>query len=290
MKKRAVALLLTFSLMICFVSCKATRPICSPSPTQKEMTTKASGPSATPAANPPYKTMNVGSSKTLQGTCLLINIFLSDGECSPFTAAEKKEQMDSLYTAIYCISKHAERYNTPLSFIYNTEDTNIDYAVDYIIPRYSPEDWSYRKLIAEIRLQYDIDALMKKYNADNLSFIVNINKSGHCFASQCDKKIENAEIAFIYNFHGYPDDVPWDEISYDDSSAYTHELLHLFGAIDLYNLDDERLSLAKQYFPNDCMLAGDIDLLDDCTSISPLTAYLIGWTKELDEKYQIFLQ
>ncbi len=282
MAKKAVALLLALSLMLCFVSCDNPEP--ATTPTNTPMPT----PTETPWA--PYKTMNVGSSKTLQGTCLIINIFLSDGECSPFTEAEKKDQMGSLYTAIWCISEHAKKYNIPLSFIYNTEDTNIDYAVDYIIPRTHRENWSYGKVIEEIRLQYDIDALMEKYDADNLSFIININKSGRSCAIARERNVDSDEIAFIYNFHGYPDGVPWEEISYNDSHGYTHELLHLFGAIDLYTLDDKRLALAKQYFPNDCMLVGDIDLSDDSTSIGPLTAYLIGWTEELNEKYQIFLE
>ena len=286
MKKRAIALLLTLSLILCFVSCDNPEP--TSTPTNAPIPTPA--PTETPWAL--YKTMNVGSSKTLQGTCLFINIFLADGESS-FTEMDKQIHIYTIHPVVKFLYAQAEKYNVPLSIIYDTEDTIIDYTVDYIIPRgLSAEYWRYSEIIEiieEIRLQYDIDALMEKYDADNLSFIININKSGHCYAYSCEEKknVEFDEVSIIYNYNGIPDGMPENEISSAGNYSYAHEILHLFGAIDLYNLDKERLTLAKQYFPRDIMVTGS-PLLKDL-SIDALTAYLIGWTEELDEKYEIFL-
>ena len=71
------------------------------------------------------------------------------------------------------------------------------------------------------------------------------------------------------------------------ASTFVHEIFHLFGAIDLYNLDDERLMLAKKYFPDDVMLTiwDEINLCE----IGELTLFLIGWSDYLDEKYKILL-
>ncbi len=287
MSKKAVALLLALSLMLYFISCDNAEPAATLSPSQQETPTNTPMPTATQTPWAPYKTMNVGSSKTLQGTCLFIRVYLSDKE-SHFTENAKQDSFYFLRGAIYYLSHQAEKYNQALTFIYNEPDTVIDYNIDYIIPR-NYEGWNYNELISEIYSLYNVDALVEKYNADNVAFILHINKVGRAFAVQSKKDVELNEAAIIYRYSGneIPDGV---QFTRGDSPTYIHELLHLFGAIDLYTLDDKRLALAKQYFPNDCMLVGDVDFSDDSTSIGPLTAYLIGWTEELNEKYQVFLQ
>lgn len=294
MAKKIFAFLLALVLLT-GTACNSTPPIAQTSTTiQKTPSATPSTtslPTTTPDTSALYKTMNVGSSKKLQGTCVFITIFLSDGECSPFTEREKEIQFYSLRTAVYYLTKHAEKYNQCLSIIYNTEDTIIDYAVDYIIPRNCEETWPYFKLLLEIRSQYNIDDIMKKYNADNLSFIININKTGRSYGIQCLKNIAYNEAIMIYNYRGNEDGLSLEDISYGGSSDYAHELLHVFGAIDLYDLNDERLALAEQYFPNDIMLTGMLNFsteLED--SLGILDAYLIGWVDKLEEKYEIFLE
>ena len=282
--KRTLLFILTLLLICGLISCVNVKTdIPSPSSVPEI-------PSATtvPPTSSLYGSMNVGSSKKLQGNCVFISIFLSDGESS-FTEYDKEDQLMSLGSAVTYLLNQAEKYGQTLSIIYNTEDTNIDYAVDYIVPRKFGNTWPYNELISEIYSKYNIDGIMEKYDADNLSFIININKSGRAYASQIAADVEYNEVAIIYRYH-FEEDIPAKEISYGRASDYTHELLHLFGAIDLYDLDEERLSLAKEYFPDDIMLKCDVSFEKDVDSLSYLTAYLIGWTDKLDEKYKVFLE
>lgn len=291
MTKKAVALLLALLLMLCFVSCDNTEPASTPAPTQQETPNNAPLPTATPDPSAPYKTMNVGSSKTLQGTCLIINVFLSDEESS-FTEKEKNEYFDDLFTALSYLSEEAEKYNQTISFIYNTGDTNLDHTVDYILPQDSLDpmaEWDYTQLIENLSTQYNIDSVIQKYNPDNVFFMVVINKEGRAYAfPNIQKSTSHFEYATIYSYDGLSSTPGKGWVSDGNSTAISHEILHLFGAIDLYDLESEKLALATEFFPMDIMLI-DSPMTHKLT-ISNLDAYLIGWEDELDEKYQIFLK
>ena len=75
--------------------------------------------------------------------------------------------------------------------------------------------------------------------------------------------------------------------------------MHLFGAIDLYYDKEASFSkdvqkekqkleaLAKEYFPNEVML---VESNLELPFISNLTAYMVGWTDSLEQKYAVFLE
>ena len=284
MKKRAIALLLALSLTLCFVSCDNPKP--ASTPTNTPMPT----PTETPWA---LCSRNTGSSKTLRGNCLIINIFLSDEESS-FTEKEKKKYFDSLFTALNYLTKEAEKYNQTISFTYDTEDTNLDYTVEYILPQSAygtKKEWDYRQLIENLSAQYNIDSVIQKYNSDNVFFMIVINKEGRSYAISHNTQKDTAyfnEYATIYSYDGLSTNPEKGWVCSGNSTTISHEILHLFGAIDLYDLESETLALAKEYFPMDIMLI-DSPMLHKLT-ISDLDAYLIGWKDTLDERYKIFLR
>ncbi len=70
----------------------------------------------------------------------------------------------------------------------------------------------------------------------------------------------------------------------DDAAVFQHELLHLFGAEDMYIHNDIEAA-AMQYFPDSIMLRTAQE-----NSIDSLTAYLIGWLDRPDAQGQQFLQ
>ncbi|MBQ8683184.1 MAG: sel1 repeat family protein [Clostridia bacterium] len=69
--------------------------------------------------------------------------------------------------------------------------------------------------------------------------------------------------------------------SYDTPWLIIHELLHQFGAEDLYLPPDTKKAAGK-YLPDSVMQSGEI--------IDSLTRYLIGWTDEISEKAVAFLE
>ena len=60
-------------------------------------------------------------------------------------------------------------------------------------------------------------------------------------------------------------------------ASFVHELLHLFGAEDLYQ-PEARRELAKELYPDEVMLQSHRAL--DEIQIGPHTEYLIGWSTE----------
>lgn len=124
------------------------------------------------------------------------------------------------------------------------------------------------RLIAQLRDQYGTDNvallfMVNNYYKDDVSVAVHTGSL---------TSIEYAAIAF------------------KRPGVIAHEVLHLFGALDLYitPFDSKkqmrkRKAFAMAEFPNEVMAFPyrRLSTLD----ISPLTEYLIGWRTELDQKY-----
>jgi len=96
-----------------------------------------------------------------------------------------------------------------------------------------------------------------------------LKADGRSFARQ-HKQTSEPEFAVVY-----PD---------DEASTIRHELLHLYGARDYYLLDEIKNESGK-YFPDSIML----DDNDNGRTIDSLTAFVVGWTDELDETAKQFL-
>jgi hypothetical protein len=87
-------------------------------------------------------------------------------------------------------------------------------------------------------------------------------------------------------------DVEFSIVSYKYPSVIAHNILHLFGAADLYETPyrrhERKIELANEYFNN--------EIMQDAygkgiyrMGISEYTKYLIGWQNELDKKYKELL-
>ena len=64
------------------------------------------------------------------------------------------------------------------------------------------------------------------------------------------------------------------------SFTIEHELLHQFGAVDLY-YPKEVVEIAKLFLPK--------SIMNDGYEIDPLTEYLIGWKESLSYNAALFL-
>lgn len=149
--------------------------------------------------------------------------------------------------------------------------------------------------------------LSKKYNTQNIAFILHFNKNGRSNAYpsgalemwnselMSSDEANEAEYAYFDICMAYSM-VQWEKtVSY----VYAHELLHLFGAADLYytnqyvdergekalNMYMEKQTLMSKYCPNEIMHSSSIT---NC-EIGDLTAYLIGWEETVPIKYTYFL-
>lgn len=133
------------------------------------------------------------------------------------------------------------------------------------------------------------EALQKYTGMDQLAYIVAHNKSGYAYAqSQSFMGAYTAwndpEYCVLAVRSEYGDIFP--------ATSYAHELLHLFGAQDLYRkninsviYNEQRAALCQKLCPGDPMLNSGIDLSK--ADISGFTAYCVGWIDFLPENYNV---
>ncbi|MEE0928941.1 MAG: hypothetical protein UIG59_07085 [Acutalibacteraceae bacterium] len=119
-----------------------------------------------------------------------------------------------------------------------------------------------------------MDAMLQhNLGVTQIAYILMLNKSGRAYAvaDTTDNDIDSPEfvVAFARNQYGQ-DDV---------GSSILHEVLHLFGAADLYDPSGKypaRKALCKKLYPNDIMMKNAYD--PESLEIGRLTECLIGWS------------
>ena len=254
-----------------------------------ETISAATAPDIEKQEQPYFKTMNLGSSKVFEGKCLFVNIFLSDS-VSFFNNAEKQNRMRKMVTVKNYFEQRSKPYNKRLSFIYNEDNLTIDYKTDFVIPDNVKDNmWTYY-LLVNILSEYDVESVVNQYEADNISFLFHINKTGRSYAMVQNEGFDSFydnEIGVLYSSVTDTNS----NIVETGEFTYAHEILHLFGAIDLYypyNPEDERIALAEEYFPDDIMLRYFYEI--DQAEIGEVAAYLIGWSRYLETEYCAFVQ
>lgn len=115
--------------------------------------------------------------------------------------------------------------------------------------------------------------LQNSTGVQQIAYILVLNKSGRAYAvsdtTYDDKDSIEFVVAFSSNENGEK----------NIGSSILHELLHLFGAADLYDPSGdypERLKLCKKLYPNDIMMKNAYN--PDSLDIGRLTECLIGWS------------
>ena len=131
----------------------------------------------------------------------------------------------------------------------------------------------------------DTDALRAEYGTSNIGVLYFLPVGGTSFAMvhYADSGEQYYyEYACLYRYDAYSADA-----EPENPATYAHEILHLFGAPDLYEgstdafVDDALLAYIEHSCPNDIMHStydadGTSRLQDISQVISPLTAYCVG--------------
>lgn len=193
-----------------------------------------------------------GACRFLRGDVLLTVLFVSDGEGIWFESA-REETRTEIESALQGLREEAEGYGVEL----NLSTLYLDATATQFLSWNNSYSWAEEAVAST---GYDLvsvsETLKGEYGVDEAPIILFVNHPGRSFAIS-DYEPDYEEYAIIYE---YPSDV-------------CHELLHLFGANDYYVYDLYEQT-AEKYFPDNIMLSGDNTFVD------PLTAYVIGWTKD----------
>ena len=227
---------------------------------------------------------NYGSAKMLTGRCVLVTVFISDSESS-FNNRQEKEVMDKLAQAVDYITNKAALFGRDLELIYDNSDLIYKTYSNKKIPT-AMDDFNWTlDILKKINSDRVIKEIEEKYNTNNVGFIFNVNKSGNAYALSTNESIMKEyynEKCVVYS---------GSEENSSNAYIYAHEILHLFGALDLYYPDDEtedRKKLAESYFPKEIMLEYHYDV--NSALVSDVTAYLVGWKDKLKKQYEFFIE
>lgn len=233
---------------------------------------------------------NEGSAKRLTGKCLVINLFIDDA-VSSWSDADTENALAMVNAGADFISAQAEAYGAKLSLdvtdkhssVYIKTSRSITTSIDdYLWIELLFADTTYRTLEGCASSYFDLD------DYDNWCVMLHINKKGRSYALACnstyyDYNIYTSERAVMF----YSADSGYAYRSV--AATYAHELLHLFGAVDLYDecLGSDASEALRHFYPNAIMSVVGNDL--DMSGICPYTAYLIGWADSIPKPFDRLL-
>ena len=213
------------------------------------------------------RSRNVGPCGKLLGKVEVLVVFVST-PLHPWTEQKKQEVYRISDSSLNFMRKNAQQYHANVNF---DHVGYLDFTVSSEAGLGGSDDW-YWEIIHNVYQENSIAQVYDRYRhdqgVDEAPMIFMFNSWDRSYTS-CGHSEEYCVIFCDTEMH---------------DNYLTHELYHLYGAIDYYDYNGEGVeSVAKKHFPNNVM-AGTGSEVDD------LTAYLLGWTDTLSSKANQFLR
>ena len=251
--------------------------------------------------------------KDLRGNALLYFIFIDNRTTSPWTEFDIQSTVDSVRVAINWLHTQAKKNNIPLNIIsdfyigeeYTTITKNLPSGTVFESltepnPKKGAElinNWAngIAKIAGNSLPIKEKEGLPEIQNPKNKERLVAYLRD--------ENNVESVALFFMVNNYYKTDisvamntmntdDVEFAIVSYKYPSEIAHNLLRLYGAADMYNTVDrhnaKKIRFLQSEFPDEIMLdpyGKNIWSLE----ISSYTKYLIGWTNEIDYRYEPYL-
>ena len=234
----------------------------------------------------------LGSAKLLDGYNILISIFV-DVDGDEWTVEEKQYCKESLEEAVSWIEREGETYGKQIHFLYDMDsqsDLLYSQSIDFKVDSDSQDSNQYTYYLYNklwIQENIDIDSITKKYGSDSIGYLFFVKDEGTSYTYSHyleDKNINKEEMCTIYLEDSSNYGI------YENPATYAHEILHLYGALDLY--EDACPEKVNDYvintYPYEIMLSTYDETLipneyNEVKMISPITAYMLNWIEEVEE-------
>lgn len=230
---------------------------------------------------------NYRTCKNLSGDVYVFVFFMDDSESGWTEEEAKRFTENEVIPGLEFLEKQAKKHGVELNMILEKTYTGVEYVNDVIVDIsetgyvtvdtlfYAAKHIGYT---SDIKMLAD---LQKKHGPEIVCFTV-FNKNGRAYAINPKRGYEiNVEehcVIFAHDLNS-----SHTEPAGSQASIIAHEMLHLYGAEDLYT-PSTRKTLAKAYYPNDIMLVQYYSILDN--TLEDTTAFYIGWTDKVpDELY-----
>lgn len=239
-----------------------------------------------------WKKNVTGSAGVLENKSVLINIFISDKKAK-WSVKSRREANKKVSLACQYLKKEGKKYKKNVELISDpnqNEDLAYEYKCPFIIKdSMKNQNRLYKKVTAYIQKNIDLTAIRTKYETDSIGFLLHVNKSGVSSTQihyMQDKTKTFFECSTLFSKY---------ERKPEGAATYAHEILHLFGARDLYcsspvdGLSKAYIKHILKRFPNDIMFStytskGKTLKYRITNEISRNTAYFLGWKKDIPER------
>ena len=238
----------------------------------------------------PYED-SLGSAKKISDTTVIVSIFANDLETSwDFGTNKDKETIsimhEHLSSAVDWLEENCKAYNVYTDFVYDWNiHSDLFYTFDFgDINMVRSDGGGYKTQRTYIRDHIDSEKLKQKYNAQNILYILyfntdednTVNSWSLSDRQNCDVEVINAFARDNYSTTWY----------YLPASSFAHEILHCFGAYDLYYASD---AISKEYVDH-CNKTNSQDIMytvsfgkEITMEFSELCAYYVGLTDSCDD-------
>lgn len=219
-----------------------------------------------------------GSAGRLAGETVIVSIFANDAGTAWDATTDEVEAETLRYLGIASawIVAEAREYGSDINFVFDWQsdrELRYDVGFDAVLVR---DDLEMYSLQAEyIKNNVDEEGLKKKYRAENVVYIFFFNTEygqgprPWAIDSMAGDEYSPEYINLYVRFEEF----------FSPPATYAHEILHLFGAPDMYY---ENYMIPTEYV-NMCTEYGSLDIMftvnmgDEITSrFTPVDAYYVG--------------
>lgn len=227
---------------------------------------------------------DIGSAKVLSGKVAVGHIFCFD-EQSFWQPGERNRVLNLMQQACTFITNESQRHNKRIQFV---DRVLAPVNVDHVISTDAMADPNWTEEVIQLATKgsgQDLVArLTNETQANNAIICLHVNKSALSYnLAYYDNVAKKFAAERMVCFARYPDQRE------TAAATHAHEILHLFGAGDLYfpyDITPDRKLRASTLFPNDVMYRVDYNI--GRLNVGPFTAFRVGWTNQLDAKLRIF--
>ncbi len=232
-----------------------------------------------------------GSANTLTGKVYNLCIFVSEKGGESWTKSQKMKILKQVKESQSWLIRQAKKFGTTLSF----QSGNFGLEKDILLSKIArgtgsgneSVDWGEKvfKKIGYTSSYAFYEWVLRNTTCKNTHYIIFAKGEGRGYAmpasTEMSKELYFMEGAVLYE--------KYDEVRPLNTSAISHEILHTYGAWDLYTnyaQTKDREEKAKKIYPNSVMLR--TSYVHDELEVDELTAWLVGWNKTPKKSFDWF--
>lgn len=238
-------------------------------------------------------TKNVGSAKVLVGRIHVLSVFVGP-RSAPWHSTDVERQKKKVFEAENWLKAQAARFGKRVEFV-NTAYGSDGTFVDYEIPQQYDSDETQYLYPSRVLLKMGfrskdayVEWVRTHFGCPQCLVMVFSNTKGRSYAAPSTKELFaydphnfNLECCFLYRYH-------MNTGIETNAASIAHEMLHLFGAWDLYEDNPYHARAAKttQMFPNSIMLNISDNIWE--LQIDEINAWLVGLKETGKDWYRWF--